>query len=80
METDGALKITDLIAPRAIDLDAHVATKPEALDRLTTLANAAGYLWDAAAFRAALQVREETVTTGIGGGGGWRCRMRAEIL
>ena len=68
METDGALKITDLIAPRAIDLDAHVATKPEALDRLTTLANAAGYLWDAAAFRAALQVREETVTTGIGGG------------
>ena len=68
METDCIVKITDLLAPRAFDLDAHAATKPEALDRLAALANAAGYLDDAAAFRAAVKAREDDVTTGIGGG------------
>ena len=68
MQTSTEQKISALFAPRAFALHAKVKTQQEALDALAQLANAAGYLNDEAAFRAALQAREDEVSTGIGGG------------
>ena len=62
------MKITDLLDPRSISLDAAPASKAEALDLAVELMAASGRLSDVEAYRKQVYAREEESTTGIGEG------------
>lgn len=62
------MRITDLLKPAGIALNASAASKAEAIDRLIELMDAAGNLNDTAAYKAAVLEREKSGTTGIGEG------------
>ena len=62
------MKITDLLDPRSISLDAAPASKSEALDLAVELMAASGKLTDVEAYRKQVYAREEESTTGIGEG------------
>ncbi len=62
------MKITDLLDPRSISLDAAPASKAEALDLAVELMAASGKLSDVEAYRKQVYAREEESTTGIGEG------------
>ena len=62
------MKITDLLDPRSISLDAAPASKSETLDKAVELMAASGKLSDIEAFRKQVYAREEESTTGIGEG------------
>ena len=62
------MKITDLLDPRSISLDAAPTSKSETLDKAVELMAASGKLSDVEAFRKQVDAREEESTTGIGEG------------
>ena len=62
------MRITDLLAPEAIELNVSVASKPDAIDKLISLHDAAGNLRDVEAYREAILAREAGGTTAIGEG------------
>lgn len=62
------MKITDLLDPRSISLDATPTSKSETLDKAVELMAASGKLSDVEAFRKQVYAREEESTTGIGEG------------
>ncbi len=62
------MKITDLLDPRSISLDAAPASKSETLDKAVELMAASEKLSDIEAFRKQVYAREEESTTGIGEG------------
>ncbi len=62
------MKITDLLDPRSISLNAAPASKSEALDLAVELMAASGKLSDVEAYRKQVYAREEESTTGIGEG------------
>ena len=62
------MKITDLLDPRSISLDAAPTSKSETLDKAVELMAASGKLSDVEAFRKQVYAREEESTTGIGEG------------
>ena len=62
------MKITDLLDPRSISLDAAPTSKSETLDTAVELMAASGKLSDVEAFRKQVYAREEESTTGIGEG------------
>ncbi len=62
------MKITDLLDPRSVSLDAAPASKSEALDLAVELMAASGKLSDVEAYRKQVYAREEESTTGIGEG------------
>ena len=62
------MKITDLLDPRSISLDAAPASKSEALDLAVELMAASGKLSDVEAYRKQVYAREAESTTGIGEG------------
>lgn len=62
------MKITDLLDPRSISLDAAPTSKSETLDKVVELMAASGKLSDVEAFRKQVYAREEESTTGIGEG------------
>ena len=62
------MKITDLLDPRSISLDAAPTSKSETLDKAVELMAASVKLSDVEAFRKQVYAREEESTTGIGEG------------
>ena len=62
------MRITDLLKPQSIDLQARLATKAEAIDRLVDLMDAGGNLSDKALYKARVLDREAEGSTGIGEG------------
>lgn len=62
------MKITDLLNPKGFDLNAHVSTKEEAIDRLVDLMASTGNLADKEAYKRCVKAREQQGTTGIGEG------------
>ena len=60
------MRITDLLKPQSIDLDAAVADKPAAVERLVDLMEAGGNLADKALYKARVLAREAEGSTGIG--------------
>ena len=62
------MRITDLLAPEAIELGVSVASKPDAIDKLISLHDGAGNLSDVEAYREAILAREAGGTTAIGEG------------
>lgn len=62
------MRITDLLQPSGIDLNAKVNSKEEAIDRLIGLMEAEGNLSDVATYKKCVLKREEKGTTGIGEG------------
>ena len=62
------MRITDLLAPEAIELGVSVASKPDAIEKLISLHEGAGNLNDVQAYREAILAREAGGTTAIGEG------------
>ena len=62
------MRITDLLDRRSIALDAHPASKQEALDAVIDLMAASGKINDKEAYKKQVYAREEESTTGIGEG------------
>ena len=62
------MRITDLLKPQSIDLNAAVADKPAAVERLVDLMEAGGNLADKALYKARVLAREAEGSTGIGEG------------
>ena len=62
------MKITDLLNPVGIDLNAHVRTKEEAIDHLVALMDSTGVLADAAGYKSGLLKRETEGSTAVGEG------------
>jgi len=62
------MRITDLLAPEAVELGVSVASKADAIDKLISLHEGAGNLRDVAAYREAILAREAGGTTAIGEG------------
>ncbi len=62
------MRITDLLAPEAIELGVSVASKPEAIEKLISLHDGAGNLNDVEVYREAILAREAGGTTAIGEG------------
>ena len=62
------MRIIDLLKPNAIELNASVQTKDEAIDKLVSLHAQAGNLNDAEAYKQAIYTREAQGTTAIGEG------------
>ena len=62
------MRITDLLKPDAIRLDASVHTRDEAIDLLVDLHNQVGNLTDKAAYKQGILDREASGTTAIGDG------------
>lgn len=62
------MKITDLLNPAGIDLNAHVRTKEEAIDHLVALMDSTGVLADAAGYKSGLLKRETEGSTAVGEG------------
>ena len=62
------MRITDLLKATAIELNANVNSKSEAIDKLIALHEAAGNLTDSEKFKEDILKREEHSTTAIGEG------------
>ena len=62
------MRITDLLAPEAVELGVSVASKPDAIEKLISLHDGAGNLRDVDAYREAIFAREAGGTTAIGEG------------
>ena len=62
------MRITDLLKPQSIDLNAVVTDKPAAVERLVDLMEAGGNLADKALYKARVLAREAEGSTGIGEG------------
>lgn len=62
------MRIVDLLKKQSIDLDAHVADKPAAIDHLVDLMAAGGNLNDKALYKERVLAREQEGSTGIGEG------------
>ena len=62
------MRITDLLKSTAIELNANVSSKSEAIDKLIALHEAAGNLTDSEKFKEDILKREEHSTTAIGEG------------
>ena len=62
------MRITDLLAPEAIELGVSVASKPDAIEKLISLHEGAGNLNDVETYREAILAREAGGTTAIGEG------------
>ena len=62
------MRITDLLKPQSIDLNAVVADKPAAVERLVDLMEAGGNLADKALYKTRVLAREAEGSTGIGEG------------
>ena len=62
------MRITDLLKSTAIELNADVSSKSEAIDKLIALHQAAGNLTDSEKFKEDILKREEHSTTAIGEG------------
>lgn len=62
------MRIIDLLKKDAIELNASVTTKADAIDKLIALHEKAGNLSDAAAYKNAILAREQQGTTAIGEG------------
>ncbi|MBQ3816818.1 MAG: PTS sugar transporter subunit IIA [Clostridia bacterium] len=62
------MRIVDLLKNEAIQLDANVGTKDEAIDLLVSLHDKAGNLNDVAVYKEAILKREEQGSTAIGEG------------
>ncbi|WP_353948871.1 fructose-specific PTS transporter subunit EIIC [Sporolactobacillus sp. Y61] len=62
------MKVTDLLTAATVNLDLKSTTKKDVLDELAETLNKAGKLNDPAAYRAAIDKREEQSTTGVGDG------------
>lgn len=62
------MRITDLLKSTAIELNADVSSKSEAIDKLIALHGAAGNLTDSEKFKEDILKREEHSTTAIGEG------------
>ena len=62
------MRITDLLKSTAIELNANVSSKSEAIDKLVALHQAAGNLTDSQKFKEDILKREEHSTTAIGEG------------
>ena len=62
------MRITDLLKPQSIDLNAVVADKPAAVERLVDLMEAGGNLADKALYKERVLAREAEGSTGIGEG------------
>ena len=62
------MRITDLLKSTAIELNANVSSKSEAIDKLVALHQAAGNLTDSEKFKEDILKREEHSTTAIGEG------------
>lgn len=62
------MRIIDLLKPNAIELNASVQTKDEAIEKLVSLHTQAGNLNDAEAYKQAIYTREAQGTTAIGEG------------
>ena len=60
------MRITDLLAPEAVELGVSVASKPDAIEKLIGLHDGAGNLRDVDAYREAILAREAGGTTAIG--------------
>ncbi|MBQ3286073.1 MAG: PTS sugar transporter subunit IIA [Ruminococcus sp.] len=60
------MRITDLLKLQAIQVNAKVSTKSEAIDALVALHDKCGNLKDVAAYKAGILKREEEGTTAIG--------------
>ncbi|MBQ3265156.1 MAG: PTS sugar transporter subunit IIA [Ruminococcus sp.] len=60
------MRITDLLKPQGIQVNAKVSTKKEAIDTLVALHDKCGNLKDVAAYKAGILKREEEGTTAIG--------------
>lgn len=60
------MRITDLISLKAMDLEASVLSKEEAIERLVDLMNKTGVLTDKGTFKRAIFDREELGSTGVG--------------
>ena len=62
------MKITDLITPLGICLNAHITDKKDALNKITQLMNEQGNVSDLEAYRKAVWARELEGSTGVGEG------------
>lgn len=62
------MRISELLSLQAIDVNAHVASKAEAIDYMTRLMEKSGNLNDREAYKKGVLAREEEGTTGIGEG------------
>lgn len=62
------MRITDLLNPAGMDLDAKATTKAQAIDHLVDLMAATGNIADPAEYKRRVLAREEEGTTGIGEG------------
>lgn len=62
------MKITDLITPAAVCLNAHATNKQEALRQITELMNKQGNVADLEKYRQAVLAREKESSTGVGEG------------
>jgi len=62
------MRISELLSLEAIDVNASVASKAEAIDYMTRLMEKSGNLSDREAYKRGVLAREEEGTTGIGEG------------
>lgn len=62
------MRINDLLNPLAIDLDAHVTTKEQAIDHLVELMASTGNIADIETYKERVKGREKEGSTGIGEG------------
>ena len=62
------MRISELLDIRAIDVNASVGSKAEAIDYMTHLMEESGNLYDREAYKKGVLAREEEGTTGIGEG------------
>lgn len=62
------MRISELLSLQAIDVNASVASKEEAIDYMTRLMEKSGNLNDREAYKKGVLAREEEGTTGIGDG------------
>ena len=62
------MRITDLLSPKGIDLNAKVSTKEQAIDKLVSLMDATGKVNNVEVYKQAVIKREEEGTTAMGEG------------
>ena len=62
------MRISELLSLKAVDVNASVSSKAEAIDYMTRLMEKSGNLNDREAYKKGVLAREEEGTTGIGDG------------
>ena len=62
------MRITDLLKPEAVAIDASASTRDEVIDQLVALHVAAGNVTDATAYKAGVLAREAEFSTAVGEG------------